>query len=76
MEVPFRKSFLSCCSTQTLRKGWERAKVGLESVDESCNIDLSAMAEGLGVDKKSMDDARKMRNRREQVRGKKIYAAL
>lgn len=56
-------------ATINVRKAWERAKVSLQSVDESCRIDLSELSRmPLEVEMESMDNGRKLGNRGGEVR--------
>lgn len=50
-------------------KSWERAKISLRNVNESCRIDLSELSHmPLEVEMASMDEGRGMKNRGGQVR--------
>lgn len=68
VQIPLVLPLLPNCNVQA----WERAKVSLESVDESCPIDLSELSRmPLEVEKESMDTARRLRNDGGEVRVKR-----
>lgn len=52
-----------------VRKAWERAKVGLQNVEDECLVDLAELSrEPLEVDMASMDDGRRLKNQGGEVR--------
>lgn len=51
------------------RQAWERAKVGLQSVEDECLVDLAELSrEPLEVEMASMDNGRRLKNHGEEVR--------
>lgn len=51
------------------QQAWERAKVGLQSVNDECRVDLSELSrEPLEVEMQSMDEGRRLKNKGREVR--------
>lgn len=51
------------------RQAWERAKVGLQSVEDECLVDLAELSrEPLEVEMASMDNGRRLKNHGGEVR--------
>ncbi|CAM9511171.1 unnamed protein product, partial [Hapterophycus canaliculatus] len=58
-----RKSFLASSAMYRITQSWERAKIGLRSVQHDCRVDLSELShEPLEVTMEAMDNGRRLKN--------------
>ncbi|CAB1102322.1 unnamed protein product [Ectocarpus sp. CCAP 1310/34] len=57
------ESFFASSASYRINQAWERAKIGLRSLDHDCRIDLSELSrEPLEVTKDEMDEGRRLKN--------------